>query len=442
MSHRFNIPVFDLLISLSNAVDSVDSSVSNHHFRVAFIAHQIAASFGLPREERVDILIAGIVHDIGALSFSERRDLLRFDADNTCRHAIAGYYLLKSFPPFEQVARLVRYHHHPWRDGLGAHCGEESVPVGSHVLHLADRIDAAIEPDRFILTQVGEVVHRMRSNAGTQFMPRLVDAFYREAERESFWLSLVTPGLEGRLSTLAHSPPLDMGIDGLLSLTRLFSHLIDFRSRFTSTHSSGVARCAAEIAQRMGFSESERKLMEVAGHLHDLGKLILPKEILEKPGKLEPDEIFKVKSHAYYTRHILETIRDLQHVTDWASHHHERLDGEGYCFRLAERDLSLGSRILAVADVFTALTEDRPYREGMKVEQALGIITKMVEQRALDGQVVRLLQQDLPHIDRARVEAQQEAVEAYSDFTDGVERLVIAVQSSLRDGSACLAPNT
>ncbi|WP_164931930.1 HD domain-containing phosphohydrolase [Janthinobacterium sp. 17J80-10] len=131
------------------------------------------------------------------------------------------------------------------------------------------------------------------------------------------------------------------------------------------------------------------RLVGIAGYLHDIGKLSVPVVLLDKPGKLAPDEMQLIRQHPYYTHQILSAVPGLETVCAWAAFHHERLDGTGYPFR--PRHLPLEARIVAVADVFTAITEDRPYRPGMPKEACLSILYKMVCEGALDGDIVSYL---------------------------------------------------
>jgi putative nucleotidyltransferase with HDIG domain len=149
-----------------------------------------------------------------------------------------------------------------------------------------------------------------------------------------------------------------------------------------------VATVAAYLAQARGYSQAEVKLMRVAGLFHDIGKLAIPNTILEKPGKLTEREFAIIKQHPYYTYRILEKIDGFQMIAEWAALHHETLDGAGYPFRVADNSLQLGSRIVAVADVFTALSENRPYRQTLDLKEIEKIMRGMVGNRKLDGAVV------------------------------------------------------
>ena len=120
-------------------------------------------------------------------------------------------------------------------------------------------------------------------------------------------------------------------------------------------------------------ADAQRDLRR-AGLLHDIGKLAVSSRILDKPGKLTDEEFAAMKAHPAFTLRILERVACFRPLAAMAAAHHERLDGSGYHLGLAAFDLSRSARILAVADVFEALTADRPYREAMPIEKALGIV--------------------------------------------------------------------
>ena len=135
-------------------------------------------------------------------------------------------------------------------------------------------------------------------------------------------------------------------------------------------------------------------MMRIAGLLHDIGKMAIPNNILEKPDRLSKEEIKIVRQHTYYTYRILQQIDGFEQIAEWAAFHHECLDGTGYPFRLNASELSLGSRIVAVADVFVALAEDRPYSAPMKKKHLEEIMVSMVENHKLDGNVTKRLLQN------------------------------------------------
>ena len=157
------------------------------------------------------------------------------------------------------------------------------------------------------------------------------------------------------------------------------------------------------------MSEDEALMMEAAGNLHDVGKLRVPGSILEKPGRLTEEEFNIMKEHPYYTRMILDGVEGFGKIADWASHHYEKLNGTGYPFHLTAEALDTGARIMAVADIFSAITEVRPYRAGMDRTQAMGVLKDGVTRGELCGRIVDLLENHYDEVDAAR-EAESRAV--------------------------------
>jgi len=413
------ISLFDLVSSLSNAMDLVDSSVVNHQKRVAYIAYFIAVECGLDKNECINILLAGFLHDCGVLSLEEKLSALEFEFGTNgkeCeRHSIIGYHLLNDIPLVSNIALLVKYHHVRWEDRDNP-AWEEVVPVGSHILYLADRIEVSIHRNEEILGQVKRILKRIEEESGGMFDPKLVEIFKTISKQECFWLDLVSPFIDTVLARKLDTRLIEMDVHELLGIARLYYKIIDFRSTFTATHSIGVATSAETIAGLAGFSETERQMMLIAGYLHDLGKLAVPTEILEKNGSLNDKEVHIIKSHTYYTYRVLEGINGMETINTWASFHHERLNGNGYPFHLKGDKLPLGSRVLAVADVFTALTEDRPYRKAMPKEKVLEIMERMAAYQNLDSFVVHLLKSNLDEIDSVRKAAQAEVLKDYQNF--------------------------
>lgn len=415
------ISLYDIILCLANTTDLVSPLLANHQKRVAYIAWNLGEELKLTLRERIDLILAGASHDLGALSLQERLGTLNFEDIRPQRHAEAGYRILREFDAFSEVARLVRFHHLPWAHGAGSKACGEDVPLGSHILHLADRIDVLLKGEGPVLGQAKSILTTLRAETGRLFAPELVEAFAACANKEFFWFDLTSPFLGEFLSRRAKSCTVILGLKDLASLARLFGHAIDFRSPFTAVHSSGVAATAEALARLSGMSERECQLMHVAGYMHDFGKLALPTEILEKPGPLTATEFDLVKSHPFHAHRLLEPIPEFDTLNAWISFHHERLDGSGYPFHLSGNSIPLGSRIMAVADVFTAVTEDRPYRPGMSVAEGLGVLAQMAAEGALDPRLVRLLQDHSPTIDTLREKAQMQSLYAFRTFQQQIE---------------------
>jgi HD-GYP domain-containing protein (c-di-GMP phosphodiesterase class II) len=406
------LTLFDLAICLSDACDLVSPSLGNHHKQVAYMASRIGTELGLDDDSQKDLVLAGTMHDIGALSLNEQLDDLRFEIAHINVHAEVGYSLLRLFKPMERLAKIVRHHHHPWNEENRG----DGVMIESDIIHIADRVAALIKHGRGVLGQAGAIRTAIAGGRGTLFRPEVHDAFVAASHKEYFWLDAVSPTIYRILRRQTRMKTLSLDLAQLRELAALFARIIDFRSRFTATHSAGVAAAAEALAKSAGFSRRECEHMKIAGLLHDLGKLAVPREVLEKAGKLDSSEFDLIRAHTYHTYRILDTLDDFDTINMWAAFHHERLTGGGYPFHHAADDLSLGSRIMGVADVFTATAEDRPYRAGMKPEEVRDILYSMVKSGSLDGAVVDLLERNVEAVSAARLLAQDESGRIYKEL--------------------------
>jgi len=420
------IPVFDLVLCLAQAVDLVSPLVADHHKRTAQIAYGLGMQMKLPEQELHDLVIAAALHDVGGLTRKDRLVALDFEYHDPYGHAVMGYLLLKTFPPFQASADIVRFHHVPWKHGEGAVFDGVPVPRASHLLQLADRVAVLLNVHKDILEQVDGILEKIRAQAGERFIPEQVQAFEALAEKEAFWLDTIYLEHLNILDRRLKWKDLKISEDEFLGLTNLFRRIIDFRSQFTASHSAGVAAVAQALSAHCGFSRADQRMINLAGLLHDLGKLAVPAEILEKPGKLTKEEFAVIRRHTYYTFHLLEPLKVLDLIRIWGAYHHERMDGRGYPFHLVEDELPLGSRIVSVADVFTALTEDRPYRTGMSGEEAFRILSDAVSQNRLDQSVVNTLYGHLDSINDIRRTAQTSALDEYQHFIAEADELMHA----------------
>jgi HD-GYP domain-containing protein (c-di-GMP phosphodiesterase class II) len=418
---RVHVDIFDLVTSIAGVVDAMSSTVADHHMKVAYLAYRIGEALGVPEAERQELAMAGALHDIGAFSLQERLDLLAFEDKQPGRHSMAGYLLLKDFEPFSSIAAIIKYHHEPWRDGAGATRDGEPVPQGSHIIHLADRVAVRITPEAPILSQVPTICDAIEKSKHTMFVPEYVDAMRELAARDYLWMEVTSNSIEYILQRCFRNQVNELQSEELLNFSRLICRLIDFKSEFTATHSSGVAATAVALARLAGFSGEERKLVETAAYLHDLGKLAIPSEIIEKPGKLTDDEWYIMRSHVYYTYRILEPIDFLGLISSWSALHQERLNGTGYPFGYRGDELPLGSRIMAVADVFTAITEDRPYRTGMSKAAAKKVLQSMADKNELDKNLVSIALTNFDELNQLRASAQDEAAREYLAFKEKLE---------------------
>ncbi|TWJ18749.1 HD domain-containing phosphohydrolase [Geobacter argillaceus] len=411
MQRNITVNLGNLVLSLSDAMDLANPALIQHQQRTAFVVWEMGKAARLSNERLERIFIAALLHDIGAFSLEEKISVRNFEVENLEEHCIRGELLLNNIPWLKDSASIIRFHHTEWQ-----HWGESiETPIvfESQLLFLADYLERAIKREHYILLQHEDILSTIESLSGSSLHPQVVDLFNSVNQSEEFWLDLVSPRLYSLLLNEGPFSKKVIGYSDISVIAELFRNIIDFKSRFTSTHSSGVAASASMLARIFGLTDTEIGLMEVAGNLHDIGKLVIPNSILDKPGSLAKDEMSVMKSHTYYTYSVINTIGGLNHIAEWAAYHHERLDGSGYPFHCVASGLSTGARILMVADIFTALAEDRPYRKGMSKDGIVQIIKQFSDGNRLDTRIVNLLFENYNDIFAYVAEKQTVAREFY-----------------------------
>ena len=393
----FIINPVSLMQTITMALDLALDGVSLHQRRTAIICSHLAERLNIKSSDEQSLLSAALMHDIGAASSTDERTklanpILAMDMGvDIFRHAENGYNLLKNSDPFSEIAEAVRYHHDNWSGGNPSGLSGQAIPLNARVIHLADRVEVNTIKTGGILHNVERVRRLIAADSGKKFDPDLVSVFLECSRKESFWLDLTIPDLASGFNDrmrLGWSP---FSMEDMLQIAEIFATIIDRMSRFTATHSRSVSGVAVFLAKKCGFSQSEIQLMRIAGLLHDLGKLSVPNSILEKPGPLTADEQLIVRQHTFYTYRILQRLENLPNVAEWAAFHHETLDGQGYPFKEDKATLSLGARIMAVADIFVALAENRPYRKKLPQDTIKRIMSDMVENNKISGHLVEVL---------------------------------------------------
>ena len=296
----------------------------------------------------------------------------------------------------EAVAHGIQCLDEHW-DGRGKPAGlaGEAIPAYSRVALLAQVVDV------FGTAGGREAAEReVVARSGTWFCPDTVAAFGRVAADPAFWAALTSLDLAATIFDLEpaqHAKPVDEGY--LDDIAEAFALVVDSKSPFTSGHSTRVAFFTDLIAGELDLTPERRRWLKRGALLHDVGKLGVSNSILDKPGKPDEVEWAAIRRHPADTARILSRIASFRDLAEMAGAHHERLDGKGYPNGLKGDEISLETRIITTADIFDALTADRPYRAGMPVSQAVGIIEKDVG-TAVDAECLAALRRVIAKLDR------------------------------------------
>ena len=433
-----DLKLSELIGALSYALDMTEGQPKGHCMRCAFIGSAVGRELGLDSHQQWELYYTLLLKDLGCSSNAARicelyltddlkfkRDFklvggslpqaVRFVLTHTGLKAGLAERFRATIEIFQNggeiaheliqtrcqrgadIARQLRFGEgvadgihsldEHW-DGSGKPDGlrGEQIPLYGRIALLAQVIDV-------FNASAGSaaVLQEIRQRSGHWFDPALVRAFERVAAQPQFWADLGADDLAARVCALEparHSVPLDD--EYLDEIAEGFGQIIDAKSPFTAGHSARVGLYTDLIAEQVGVSAERRRWLRRGALLHDIGKLGVSNSLLDKPGKLDESEWQAMRLHAVYTEQILSGIAPFAELARIAGAHHERLDGAGYPRGLQAAEISLETRIITTADIFDAISADRPYRAAVPVEQTLEIMQKMVG-TALDGRCMTAL---------------------------------------------------
>ncbi len=403
------VPVRSIIKLVTDTISLMNLNTAQHQKQVGYLSYQLAREMELPAQVTYLTMMAGMLHDIGGTIRGHQVTVQDIEADQEMT-ALASADLLSEFSMLKPVGNIIRRSQRPWMQDEKD--GEKGVsqPVPAQIVHLADAVALLLDPEQAPLNQIDRLIETLGDYAGSEFSPQAFEALKKLKDQEKIWLdlfyfpeNLASVVVDERYASLKDT----------LNMTHFISTLIDFRSPFTAMHSAGVAASARTLAGFAGMSKQECDKIEIAGNLHDLGKLRTPRSIREKPGKLTPEEFNIIKEHAFFTYETLKKIPGMKDITGWAAFHHEKLNGKGYPFALKEEEIPFGAKIMAVADIFAAITEDRPYRSGMPKEKILMILDEDAALGAISAELVAIMKRHYDEINQARIEASAKAGARY-----------------------------
>jgi putative nucleotidyltransferase with HDIG domain len=432
MDESVDLPLSEVIGALSYALDATDGQPAGHSLRSCMIGMQLVRRLGLEPEVQAAAFYGLLMKDAGcsanaaavsALYGADEIELKRaMRTVNQSRVSEATGFLVANVRPTKllHVARAAKKHARTLTEtrcergaeialmlglppgaaaaigSLNEHWDGKGHPVGlgGEEIPLLARV--------FLLAQTVEVFARdfgvdvacemAVARTGTWFDPALVDVFLSFRGDESFWRSVAEDDLAPGLTALEpYEQKIFADDDRLDRVAEAFALVIDAKSPYTYRHSSRVAELTVATATAFGLDQDALRDLRRAGLLHDIGKLAVPNSILDKPGRLTDDERKRIELHARLSEQVLSRVGRFTDIAATAGAHHEKLDGSGYWRGLKGAALSQHARVLAVADVYEALTADRPYRAALAPEEALAILGGEVQAGRLCGDSVMAL---------------------------------------------------
>jgi HD-GYP domain-containing protein (c-di-GMP phosphodiesterase class II) len=390
----FNLNEF--LRAVANTLDIVEIDIfgmpTNHSKRIAYISVKIARELRLTNEEIFDLASLAIMHDNGASmkilqdnlkgTVKEKIDII----ESRKEHCIIGDDNLKNFPFLTNPQNIIRYHHEKY-DGSGFFgLSKDEIPLFAQIIALSDTLDLAFDLRNAFNKEI--ITAFVNEHRNTFFSPVLSDVFLKIADHQEFWEALSDKNIDDNLKKVIPIFSNELNFNEIRTITKTLSKIIDAKSKYTQTHSSGLSEKLEKMAEFYKMDTIMTSKLLIATDLHDLGKLVISNNILDKPGKLSKEEFEKIMEHPKITRLCLQDIKGFEEITKWASNHHEKLDGSGYPEGLIAKDLDFNSRLIACLDIYQALREERPYRKSMDHNKAMEILKSMAGIGQLDHIIV------------------------------------------------------
>ena len=396
----------------ANALNLLAEGTPKHQQQTAYLSYRMAKELGYPEEDLVELIWDALMYDVGSVILPASREKQEFSFQEL---SAAGLNIVGDVKQLQFVRRM-------FQAGQAEPAGDPAYELLSkearfaEIIDLSRRVSKLLHQNDAALNQVEDISETISNLAGKALHSWAVECFLRVGKTEFVWMDLLHQP-EAVLNFIPDG--IDLSLDEAIELARFMSRVIDFRSSYTAAHSVGVAVSSVRLAEIMGMSEDECKMMLIAGYVHDIGKLKVPKEILEKGDKLTDEEFNIVKEYAYYTHLLLKDLPGFEQIGKWAALHHEKLNGYGYPFGLRARDIPMGAQILAVADIFSALGEVRSYRQSMEKEGVMKTLAESIEKGAVSGYIVELMLKNFDDIFSIRdEEVRKESARYYASLVD------------------------
>jgi HD-GYP domain-containing protein (c-di-GMP phosphodiesterase class II) len=442
------INLSELMAALSHALDITEGQPEGHCVRCCWIGMHIGRQLNLPEDQLWDLYYTLLLKDLGCSSNAARicelylSDDLQFKRDfKTVGDSLPQVlqFVLKHTglkaglaERFRSVLTILRDGSEIANELIATRCqrGAEiarllrfSEEVAAGIYSLDEHFNGNGKPEKLagqdihifsriaLMAQVIDVFHtadgvqaaiaEVRSRSGSWFDPTIVAAFEVVAKKDLFWTILSSPIIGMSVQNLEPSEHMvSLDDDYFDDIAVAFGQIVDSKSPYTSGHSARVALYTDMIAESMGLSAERRRWLKRGALLHDVGKLGVSNCVLDKAGKLDISEWEEVKLHATYTETILSRISAFAELAHVAAAHHEKLDGTGYPKGLKAADITLETRIITTADIFDAITAERPYRGAIPIPRTLEMMAETLN-TAIDPECFEALKKAIAKLEVA-----------------------------------------
>lgn len=396
----------DIYNVMHRTIGYIDTKVLRHGEITGYILYNMLLGTGMYSDiELAEYTLIGMLHDIGIVKTGYKDEFDKCETTNVWAHSVYGYLFLDYLSPVGKKAEMVLYHHLPYY--MHAKIKSNYLKETSY-LALADNMDLfmrndgkGMEKDYFI------------KQLNVKFSPQAMEAFQSAQAKFHFLEKLKTNEYLDEMAAIFDRVSFsDKQKKGFLNM---LVYSIDFRSQQTVFHTMSTRAFALEIGRLMRVSAMELQILYYGSLLHDIGKIAIPISILEAPRKLTDDEMRIMKSHVLITDIILNGIID-EKILNVAVRHHEKLDGSGYPKGIKGKDINNLERIIAVADILSALYGKRSYKDSFEPEKIIGILQSDAKQNKICKDVVNVVVSNYDAIIKDYEKTRNETMDRYKEI--------------------------
>lgn len=347
--------------------------------------------------ELADISMICTMHDIGAYMTEEGKinDMLRYESRDSMAHSIYGYLFFKYLSPVPDLSKVIMYHHMDY---------EQLKKVDYEFKNVAAYINIAEKMDIYSSSMGSQFdLYMFERMSGTKLSADGLALFYQVANKYEIFDKIKSGEYKDELGKLAEY--MIFSNEDKKKFLEMLMYCLGFRSKSMVVDNITTVCVCEELAEEMMLPPVEKEILYYGALIHDIGMLAIPREIIESPRKLEPEEVKLLRTHVEIAEEVLKDKMQSE-VFDIALAHHERGDGSGYPHRLKDLQMNMPQKILQVADVVTALVNPRSYRKDMPKEKVIAILNEEASKNRLKRSVVNTFVKSYDRImDRVRKEA-------------------------------------
>lgn len=373
----------DIYLLMRDILKLIHPRPIEHGSRVAYMVYMMLKEKGRYEPfELADIVMLATLHDIGAYMTEQGKinDMLRYESRDSMAHSIYGYLFFKYLSPVPDLSRAVMYHHTDY---------EQLKKIDYEYRDVAAYINIAEKMDIYSNSMGNQFdLYMFEKMAGTKLSADGLALFYQVEAKYNIFDKIKTEEYKQELADITDY--MIFNNEDKKKFLEMLMYCLGFRSKIMVVDNITTVCFCEDLAEEMMLNSSEREILYYSALIHDIGMLAIPREIIEAPRKLEPDEINLLRKHVAIAENALKG-KMKEEVFNIASAHHERGDGSGYPHHLKDAQMNTSQKILQVADVVTALVNPRSYRKDLPKEKVISILNEEVSKNRLKKTVVTTL---------------------------------------------------